>query len=121
MEVPAGDALDETATLGPPAQVRVRFRHTGAGTVTVQFIVKKDGRQVNARPVDESVREVEATEPGAAPSLHATPSAGGLLVTGLGEGRHTIEVTSADLVSTPQSVDLVLGEVREIELDVTKR
>ena len=121
VEVPAGDALDETATLGPPAQVRVRFRHTGAGKVTVQFIVKKDGRQVNARPVDESVREVEATEPGGAPSLHAAPSAGGLLVTGLGEGRHTIEVTSADLVSTPGSVDLVLGEVREIELDVTKR
>jgi hypothetical protein len=120
-EIRAGEATEERVTLGPPARLRVRFHATGAERVVVRFLVKKDGIPVHAFPVDAAGAEGQAALPGGVPPLHAPPGDSGLLLTGLGEGRHTIEVTSPDLVATSQSVDLVLGDIREIEIDVTKR
>ncbi len=120
-EVLAGDATEERVTMGPPARLRVRFRASGAERIVVRFVVKRDGIPVHAFPVDATGAEGKPAQPGGVPPLHAPPTGGGLLLTGLGEGPHTIEVTSADLVATSQSVDLVLGEVGEIEIDVTKR
>ncbi len=102
--------------LGPPAKVRVRF--TARERVVVQFRFLFEGRVVHAFP-EKAIEAPEGMDADAE-SLHAD-SEGGLLVTGLGAGRHVLEVTSPNLVPLTRVVDLTPGETAELEIEVQLR
>jgi hypothetical protein len=103
-------------TMGPPAKMRVRF--VAAQPVVVKFRVIA-GREL-AYPYPEGTGTVaETDDEQGLPVFHA--GAEGLVLSGLGAGRHTVEVVSEELSAPPTSVDLVVGETRDVEISVSLR
>lgn len=119
VEVPAGGSRDVVAKLRPPAQLRVRFVAPTAGLV--RFRILRDGRPVHAFPIDAEHAEGKPETPGAPPPLIGSGAGEGLLLSGLGEGAHTIEVHPDPFEGTKQTVDLVAGEVTTVEVTLRAR
>jgi hypothetical protein len=120
-DVVAEQTTEVTAVVGPPAKLRVRF--SAPEVLLVRFHVLLGRDETYPFPETEAGKAATAQGEEAKTSLDAVLHAGadGLLLTGLGAGRHVVEVISPDLVATPTPVDLVEGETREVEIAVTKR
>ncbi len=122
LQVNVGAARENEArgVLGPPAKLRVRFTAPQATVVRFRLMM---GRNADYPfPEGSLVAQEGDAKPGDEPKdpvFHA--GAEGLLLSGLSEGRHTVEVLSPELVAPPTPVDLVAGETREIEIAVQMR
>lgn len=114
--VVAGQTVTKTLVVGPPAKLAVRF--LAAERMTVRFRITQGGRVVRAYP--EGKEALPPTSEGEAP-LSAEGGGETLLLSGLGEGTYVIEVTSAELAATTQSVTLRAGETEEVEIEVQRR
>jgi hypothetical protein len=113
VEVPPGGARDVDVTLGPPARLRVRFR-SPLRTV-VHFRIVKDGHPCYPE------READDATPRDDTTRLTAPEDGGLVVTGLGGGVHTIEVLNDDLAPVSHAVSLEPGALVEAVVDVQPR
>ena len=117
VDVAAGRDTEVRAILGVPAKVHVHF--TAPERLTVRFRVMQ-GREL-ALVWPELVPNAllgakSSTEDG---TLDAAPE--GIVLTGLGTGRYTIEVMSPELTAAPTAVDLVEGDTKEVEISVSKK
>jgi len=119
VEVPEGGSRDVVAKLRPPAQLRVRFLAPTAGLV--RFRILREGRAVHAFPIDADHAEGRPETPGAPPPLIGSGEGEGLLLSGLAEGTHTIEVHPDPFQGTNQTVDLVAGEITTVEVTLRAR
>jgi hypothetical protein len=115
-EVVAGADAERRVVLGPPAKLRVRF--TSADAVLVRFEVHGNGQSILAFP-ERTTTVAESEDDAGAPVYHA--GADGLVLSGLGAGKHTVRVVSPDLTAPPTDVDLAIGETRDVEIAVTRR
>ena len=119
VEVPAGESRDVVAKLRPPAQLRVKFVAPTAGLV--RFRILRNGRPVHAFPIDAEHAEGKPEQPGAPPPLISSGEGGGLLLSGLAEGPHTIEVHPDPFQGSQQVVDLVAGEITDTEITLNAK
>ncbi len=120
-EVTAGGATEARVVLGPPAKLRVRFVAPEAGIV-VRFRLL-DGKEL-VYPYPENAKSAapdgaDESDPSGEPVLWA--GAEGVVLTGLGTARYTVEVISTDLTAKATTVDTVEGETREVEIPVARR
>jgi hypothetical protein len=114
VELRAGDDLERRVRLGAPATLRVRIE--APGKRRARFRLVREERAVPAYAEDP--KAAGAGDPDA-PSWFA--DAEGTVLTGLGAGEVTVEVTSPDLAAEPVRVTLVEGEAREATLKATAK
>jgi protocatechuate 3,4-dioxygenase beta subunit len=114
-EVTGGREEQVQVATRPPAKWRVRFR--GPERTTVTFRITQGGTQVTAIPEGPVTTTVDEA------SKETVYSAGedGVVLSGLGAGSYTVEVTSADVAATPTTVRLDEGRTEETEIDVQPR
>lgn len=120
VDVAAGRDTEARAVLGPAAKVRVKF--TAPERVIVKFRMML-GREI-AFPFPERAANATVSSdagkngPGDG-SLEADPD--GIVLSGLATGRYTVEVMSPELTAPPTGIDLVEGDIKEIEIAVSKK
>lgn len=120
VDVPAQRETEAKGVLGPPAKLRVKF--TAPEQVIVRFRVMQGKDIAYPFPEGASVAQEESEKPGEEPKERVFHTgAEGLLLSGLADGTHTVEVLSPELVAPLTPVDLVAGETREVEIRVDKR
>lgn len=120
IEVAAGRDTEVRAAFGPPAKLRVKFTAPERTMVSFQLVQGKE--PVLSFP-ELPPGELPAADGGAAAPKDRSVVAGveGVVLSGLATGRYTIEVLSPEWTAPATSVDLVEGDVKEVEIAVSKR
>lgn len=120
LDVRAAGETEGLAVMAPAARLRVRFFATEPLLVKFRLVAGGEPawpfveKPKSAAPAPEEREE-------AGDEQTTTSGQEGIVLTGLAAGRYTLEGVGPDVAVPPTPVDLVEGELKDVEITVTRR